>query len=286
MFRRLFFRSVTGFLSYGESSSLYLTSCGLPKRKIVTGLNIVDTDFFRRAVDQCRSNGQRPIDAAGDVIPNGRFACHVLFVGYLLPVKGAAELLEALATLDRRDIALHIVGDGPEREEIQKLANGLGLADRVFVHGYIQTPDLPRYYAFADAVVFPSLWEVYGLVMAEAAAAGLPIIASRYAGGTADIVRDGVNGLVVDPGDEEELAGAMSMLASDPDLRRRMGEASRSLVEESLTLSESARRYVQALGTFVSYIETPSNQAPLPRDEVSQEEREIERHDVFDSVDV
>lgn len=283
-FRRFFFRRATGFISYGESSTAYLQACGLSPEKIATGLNCVDTDYFHRSVQRHRSVGTRPVDADSIPLPEGAFACHVLFVGYLLSVKGVAETLKALALLDRPDIALHIVGEGPERESIEYQAQELGLARQVFLHGYRQTDELPRYYAFADVLVFPSLWEVYGLVMVEGAAASLPIVASRFAGGTADVVRDGENGFIVDPKNPHELADAIRILADDADLRRRMAEASAAFARERLTLSESVRRYVDALARFVSYIGIDVVQGPLPLDEALEEEREIERSGVFNDA--
>lgn len=284
LFRRYFYRNATGFISYGESSTDYLLSCGLSPERVQTGLNVVDTGYFRTSVEGYRRAGIGAIDADGCPIPSERFSCHLLFVGYLLAVKGVAETLEALAGLGRSDIALHVVGEGPEREEIRRLALAFGLSRQVFLHGYRQTSELPRYYAFADALVFPSLWEVFGLVMVEGAASSLPIIASRFAGGTVEAVRDGVNGFVVDPNNREEFGEAIRMIADDRDLRLRMGEASGARARETLTLRESARRYVDAVARFVSYIGPDSAEAIPPIDEVHEEEREIERSGIFDGA--
>ncbi len=286
LFRRYFYRNATGFITYGDSSTDYLLSCGLAGDRVHTGLNVVDTGFFRTSVEGYRRAGVGAVDADGRPIPSDRFSCHLLFVGYLLAVKGVCETLEALASLDRNDIALHVVGEGPEREEVRRLAATLGIADRVFLHGYKQTSELPRFYAFADALVFPSLWEVFGLVMVEGAASSLPIIASRFAGGTVEVVRDGVNGFVVDPNDREEFSEAIRMIADDRDLRLRMGDASSARAREILTLRESARRYVDALARFVSYIENDSADPIPPIDEVHEEEREIERSGIFDSAGI
>lgn len=274
LFRHYFYSNATGFITYGESSTEYLLSCGLSRDRIHTGLNVVDTGYFQKSVDGYRRAGVGPIDPEGRALPAGMFSCHLLFVGYLLPAKGVAETLNALAQLGRPDIALHVVGEGPERDEIARHALTLGLSSQLFLHGYKQTSELPRYYAFADALVFPSLWEVFGLVMVEGAASSLPIIASRFAGGTVDVVRDGDNGFVVDPTDREEFAQAIRMIVNDPDLRQRMGEASVQRAQEQLTLRESAGRYVDALARFVSYIGSDSAEA-------DKEEREIEESGIF-----
>jgi glycosyltransferase involved in cell wall biosynthesis len=248
IYRTIFFRLASGFISYGRSASQYLLDSGLPPSRLTTGINVVDTEFFRRSVDAERQDGSHPFDSTGRSIEETEgIRFHLLFVGYLLPEKGVGETIEALRQLQRRDVALHIVGDGPMMESIRTQIISASLGDRVFLHGYQQTEELPRYYAFADAVIFPSLWEVFGLVMVEAAAAGLPIIASKFAGGTADIVDDGINGVVVDPSNAAEAAHAIAHLADNPDLRKRMGLVSRRRAEEVLTLSESARRYLEGI---------------------------------------
>ena len=83
--------------------------------------------------------------------------------------------------------------------------------------------------------------------MTEGAAAGLPIIASKYAGGTPEAVEDGANGIVIDPRDADAFAGAIARLADHPDLRARMGAASRRRAAEHLTMERSARQHIDAI---------------------------------------
>ncbi|MEO5930594.1 MAG: glycosyltransferase family 4 protein [Candidatus Kapaibacterium sp.] len=248
IFRRTIFRRASAFITYGRGSTEYLLASGVEPARVVTGINVVDTDYFSRRVDELRING----DAAAERARHGdRFSCHLLFVGYLLPEKGMMNLLAALEASGRSDIALHVVGSGPEMDGLRLRAGRDGLEGRVFFHGYRQIGELPLYYAIADILIFPSLEEVFGLVMVEGAAAGLPIIASANAGGTIDVVEEGINGIIIDPTDIGAISAAIVRLADNPEVRRSMGAASRRLAESRLNLRESARRYMDVLMRYI-----------------------------------
>ncbi|MBS1912133.1 MAG: glycosyltransferase family 4 protein [Bacteroidetes bacterium] len=246
--RRPFFLLATRFLTYGVRSTEYVGSFGVSPGRITTGLNVVDTDYFRKGVDALRERHAAETERARWLRSNGTpFACHLLLVGYMIPGKGISSTIRALEALGRDDIALHLVGSG-QREEAHRLSvKAAGMEDRVFFHGYHQTDEIPLFYAFADVVLFPSFIDVFGLVMSEAAAAALPVIASRHSGGTADVVVDGETGIVVDPADTGAYAAAIALLADDPALRTRMGAAARRRAVSVLTLAESASRYVDAV---------------------------------------
>jgi glycosyltransferase involved in cell wall biosynthesis len=102
-------------------------------------------------------------------------------------------------------------------------------------------------YRSADVFVLPSLAETFGIAAVEASAAGLPVIASRI-GGLQDIVRDGESGFLVEPGDVGALAAALSRLASDADLRARMGARGREHAEQRFDAHVNARRLLDLVG--------------------------------------
>lgn len=172
---------------------------------------------------------------AGFGIPPERPA--VALVGRLSDWKGQDVLIHALAEIplvERGAVALLAgdaapgTGDLPHRLEM--LAGRLGVAERVRWLGFRR--DVDDVWAAADVVVVPSTRpEPLGLVAMEAAAAGLPVVASAH-GGVAEVVRDGETGLLVPPGDASALAAAVRVLADDPELAARMGEAGRRRVEE------------------------------------------------------
>jgi glycosyltransferase involved in cell wall biosynthesis len=146
----------------------------------------------------------------------------VLFVGRLAEVKGVRFLLEAMPAVSTAlpDVRLVIVGDGPERERLERLAASLGVAPHVTFTGPVANGDLPSYYASADVFVAPSVTarggdtESFGLTLAEAMASGCPVIASDI-GGVADVTGNGRHAVLVPPGDPHALTGAiLEMLRS------------------------------------------------------------------------
>jgi glycosyltransferase involved in cell wall biosynthesis len=150
----------------------------------------------------------------------------VLFVGRLAFQKGVSTLLQACQHIQH---TLAIVGDGPERPHLEKLAATLGLQDRVHFAGMVPYEQLPPFYARAGVVVVPSLYEPYGRVIAEAMAFGRAVVATDT-DGARDLIQDGETGFIVPIQDVEALAGKISYLLSNPEVARRIGEAGRQFV--------------------------------------------------------
>jgi glycosyltransferase involved in cell wall biosynthesis len=149
--------------------------------------------------------------------------------GRMTAVKRTDDLLDALTALRERgvDALLLLVGDGADRERLERLAHGRGLAKSVLFLGYQE--DVARWYAACDAIVLTSASEGTPVTLIEALAARRPVVATRV-GGVEDVVQDGVTGHLVRPGDTHALAERLALLAADPELRRRMGEAGRAQV--------------------------------------------------------
>src|SRR5215218_6977881 len=146
----------------------------------------------------------------------------VLFVGRLAPQKGVHTLVEAAGLLEDPSVRVLLVGDGPERK-----AERIDAGDRLRFLGFFAHERLPAAMAHADVLVLPSLYEELGTVLLEAMWAGLPIVASRT-GGILDVIEDGVNGLLVPPGDPEALARAIDRLLADRALAYRLSEGARA----------------------------------------------------------
>jgi glycosyltransferase involved in cell wall biosynthesis len=156
-------------------------------------------------------------------------------VAQLIPRKGHDLLLDALPSLLPTFPDLHVVffGKGPREAELRATIVRLGLEGRVRLAGF--RTDLPRILPCLALVVHPALMEGLGVSLLQAATAAVPIVASR-AGGIPEAVRDGVNGLLVPPGDAGALAEAMGRLLGDPALARAMGEAGRRLMQEEFSV--------------------------------------------------
>ncbi len=139
--------------------------------------------------------------------------------------KGIEDLLEAFALLaDRDPVRLVLVGDGPRRAQLMDQAERLAVSDRVRFHGLDADPS--RLLPGMDLFVHPSESEGLPNAVLEAAAAGLPIVATA-AGGTPEIVSDGETGALVPVGDVAAMASAIEALRGDPDRRTRLGAAAR-----------------------------------------------------------
>jgi 1,2-diacylglycerol 3-alpha-glucosyltransferase len=147
----------------------------------------------------------------------------LIFVGRLGLEKDIDTLVEAVGRLRTPSARLAIVGDGPHRAELERHVDRLGLADRVTFTGYLQRDDIVAAYHASEALFFASTSETQGLVIAEAMAAGLPVVAVADLA-VADTVTDGVNGLLVRE-TPDALAGAADRLLGDPSMLRRMAAA-------------------------------------------------------------
>jgi glycosyltransferase involved in cell wall biosynthesis len=148
----------------------------------------------------------------------------VLHVGRLIPRKGVDRLVRAVAAAtSETDLRLVLVGSGPEEARLRALAARLGVAERVEFRGFVDQPGLPAVYAAADVFAFPTLDDPFGIVLLEAMASGLPVVASPFAGATADLVEEGSSGFVAEPDDTAAWARALVGLARDAALRRRLG---------------------------------------------------------------
>ena len=148
----------------------------------------------------------------------------VLFVGRLSPQKGVRYLIEAAARMTRADFVIRLVGDGPERPELEALVDRLRLAERVRFDGFVAHDDVAAIMAAADVLVLPSVAEEFGSVLVEAMQAGLPVVATRT-GGIADAVGDA--GVLVPPRDPAALAAAIERLFADGAERQRLSALAR-----------------------------------------------------------
>ena len=165
----------------------------------------------------------------------------VCFTGRLVPQKGVHVLLEAWAKVARRDarLCLLVVGEGPERARLEKLAARLGIHSSVAFLGF--RDDVHKLLVASDVFAFPSFWEGQPVAVLEAMATGLPILATEIRGirGT---LRDGKEGLLVAPGDPVAFAGALERVTENPELRIQLGRAARRRAEELFDPARVARQ--------------------------------------------
>ncbi len=161
---------------------------------------------------------------------------------WLTEQKGISYLIQALARTapDQPRLRLLILGDGPLRQSLQKLAEDLTIQDRVLFTGF--RTDIGELLQIMDIYALPSLWEGHPLVLLEAMAAGKPVVATDIPG-SREVVAPEQTGLLVPPRDPHQLAQALLLLASDSSLRQRMGDAGRRLLLERFTIDRMTREY-------------------------------------------
>lgn len=165
---------------------------------------------------------------------------HVIAVGRLSPEKGHAGLLEAIKMVRDRGIAvaLTIVGDGPERDSLAAQVEQLGLGSIVHFPGRQDEQSALTSIAAADMLVLSSFMEGLPVVLMEAMALGVPVVATRVAG-IPELVRDKESGLLFDPADWIALADAIATLAIDPALRERLAVEGRRRIDHEFAIERA-----------------------------------------------
>ncbi|HEX8694175.1 MAG TPA: glycosyltransferase family 4 protein [Longimicrobium sp.] len=241
-------RSAYGVLAVGSRAVASYRRAGVPERRIADFRYAADVESFRLD-GEARARARAEVRASLGVSGGG--GPLFLFCGQLIPRKGVDTLLSAHAALRGRGVAstLVLVGDGRHRERFERMAGELGVADSVRWAGFVQPPELPRWFAAADALVLPSRQEGWGLVVHEALAAGLPVLASDRVNAAADLVRDGETGWLFPVGDAQALAERMRALAECPD-RCRLAESARAAAEGGAP-ARAAPRLAALLGAVL-----------------------------------
>lgn len=212
----------------------YVRVKAVPRHKIMFVPNGVDTGRFRPDEStRAKTRSAMGTDNAFVWLAVGRFA----------KAKDYPTMTRAFAKVvaQRKDAVLLIAGQGALRDEVEGIARDLGISSYVKFLGVRK--DVPALMASADAYVMSSAWEGMPMVLLEASAVGLPIVATDV-GGNADIVRHGNNGFLVPPRDPDALAAAMVRLMDTPiEVRKRMGEFGRQHIEAHYSLERVVERW-------------------------------------------
>ena len=216
-------------VAVSEDIAEKLALIGVPQSKIKVVTNGVDCRF--RLGDRAEARRELALPAEGII---------VLFVGLIVPVKGLEILVDALASFSGEKPLCLLVGEGPQKTELQRAAKERGLCEYWRFVGQRATDEIPVWMVAADMLVLPSYSEGRPNVVLEAQACGLPVVATRV-GGTPELVRDEINGLLVESGDAQALAEAIQRLSRDAVLRQALGQAGREQAG-AMTWTASAQK--------------------------------------------
>jgi glycosyltransferase involved in cell wall biosynthesis len=206
----------------------------LKRSRVHVVVNGIDTERFRPG---SRSEARAAVKLGTGTV--------FVTVGRIYRGKGVRNAITAL-TLLPSETRLLIVGEGEERESLERHVREIGLADRVTFTGAVPPEQVPLYLWAADAFVFPTLLpEAAGLVLLQAMSCGLPVVASQV-GAIPEIVgANGRNALLVPPGDVVALADGMRALAEDAARRKAMGESARQRVLAEFSISRMVEQTVE-----------------------------------------
>lgn len=245
IFRHSFFRlnrlkytrGVDRILCITEAVRNVLIEDGLPTEQLVVVPSGIDPARFE-AIPDTSAALQAELG-----VPDGAWVLGS--VGALTPEKGHRHLLDAVGPVAEAVPHLHLViaGTGDERAALESQARALGIADRVTFAGF--RDDVPALLRWFDALAFPSLMEGMGTTVLDALCCGLPVVASR-AGGIPEVIRDGIDGLLVPPGDPVALAAGLVRLATEPETARDLGATGRARVLEHFTRARMVERTLAA----------------------------------------
>jgi len=207
-------------------------------RKAVVVLNGIRLDRPVRSDPDARAKARTTLGVSAETFVIG---C----VGRLVPLKDHATAIRALALLGRESpvaarIRLVIIGAGPLSGELRTLALSCGVEQQVVLLG--ERGDVAELLPGLDVFVMPSLTEGHSIALLEAAAAGLPIVATAV-GGNPEIIADGVTGLLVPAGKPEPLAERLRLILSDADLADRLGSGARRWAEENVSVAGMSDAY-------------------------------------------
>ena len=258
--RNLWLRDADAFVAMSRAIREEMRAAGVPAERIALLPHSVDTERFSPV-----GAGERAALRARLGLPGGVLA---VYTGRLLRGKGLETLLEAFATVapEAPGLALALVGSGEGQalsveDELRRRAAEGDLAGRVHFAG--RRERVEDWLRAADLFVFPSVFEALGISLVEAAACGLPALASRT-GGIVDVVEDGVSGMLVAPGAVAELVSGLRALAGDAERRAGMGRQARRTALARFDERDSLDRY-RALFREVSSPPSSSRPGRAPR---------------------
>lgn len=236
--RKILIRRAIGFIAYGTRAKEYLVSLGAQRDKVEIGINTTSTEFYRAETKRIREN-----------LKDKEKRKHLLCVGYITKRKRLDKLFYVVKSLSikRQDFVLQLVGSGPEMKNLKNLADDLHITNLVSFEGFKQKKEILHYLAEADCFLFPSEYDIWGLVLVEAMSAGLPCIASIHAGATNDLIKEGVTGFAMDFSEMEKVAERVNWILENPELSKAIGRNASRFIDENVSIEKAAAGFIKAI---------------------------------------
>lgn len=241
--RKMLRRRAAAFVAYGQRAKEYLQELGAASEKIFIARNTVDTRFFSEQTDRER------LKLIPDVL-----RMHFTYVGFIIRLKNLQQLLKAvkILSLQRTDFVLDLIGDGQDKVYFEDYVKANQLEKVVHFAGFVQKSNLPTWLAKSSCFVFPSNYDIWGLVVNEAMAAALPCISSVNSGVTVDLIEDGKNGFAVDFSDPKLVAEKMDWILDNREKAKEFGLNARKTIAEKASIHVSARGLLDAACSVIN----------------------------------
>jgi glycosyltransferase involved in cell wall biosynthesis len=225
--KSFFIKNCDAYNAYGTKSKDYLIKLGAKKDRVFIVGNNTDNSFYYRETLKWR--GKRDIlRQEYKILPN-----NFLYVGRFSAEKNILFLLDAYkrAVEGNDNWGLILVGNGPQKLDIEHYIEKFNVRN-VFLPGFKQKDEIPKFFAMSDVFILPSTSETWGLVVNEAMAAGLPVLVSRKCGCYPDLIKESENGFSFDPYDRNQLVSLLKAIIDNQVDLKRMGEVSLRIIED------------------------------------------------------
>lgn len=235
--RKLLMKRSKGYIVYGAKAKEYLTEEGIKPANIFTAINTVDTTFFHDETNKEKIK----------LVPDHKK--HLTYLGYLVPRKKVLKLLEIIKHLAeiRNDFVLDIIGDGEDKVNLENFVLKNNLSHCVIFHGFKQKTELPSLFAKSSCFLFQTGFDVWGLVLNEAMAAGLPCLASDQAAASYDLIKDGQTGFMVNFDHTQNVIDKINFLLQNPEQANHIGKQAAEFILQNASLEKSAIGFVDAI---------------------------------------
>jgi glycosyltransferase involved in cell wall biosynthesis len=232
--RKQLIKRAKGYLSYGTLAKQNFADLGAKAAEITVIGNTVDTGFFGQETTRIRTRLAQESQK------------HLTYVGYLTPRKNVQQLTVVLKELlqIRKDIMLDIVGDGESMTKLKSVVKENNLENYVTFHGFKQKEELPKYLAISNCFLFQTDFDIWGLVLNEAMASGIPCLSSVNAGATEDLIKEGITGFKVNFEESKQVAEKINWILNNPTEMTELASRAENFITTEYSLSKCAERIV------------------------------------------
>jgi len=228
----------------GKLSKRYVINLGANVEKVFIAPNAIDNDLFIEV-------SQRYLPLKEKLRDQIRLKDKIviLSVAQLVKRKGIEYLLHAYAKLEHEydNLMLIVIGSGPLEYHLKNLSKSLGVKNARFISSGMKLDELIKFYCLADIFMLPTLEDIWGFVINEAMACGLPVISTYASQAAIEMIRSGKNGYIIKASDSDQLYEALKSLIQNPILRREMSEKSRETVVQEVSVSTMAEGFLSAI---------------------------------------